>query len=217
MSYSPLQIYEILLAAYGEQKWWPAEHPFEMMVGAILTQSTNWRSVEKAIYNLKEENMLDAAKIANCDIKKLSELIRPSGFYNQKSQRLKTFSSFYVKHGKVDGLKKWQKSILRNMLLSISGIGPETADSMLLYALEKPVFVVDAYTKRIFTRLGLLPEKADYHTTQSYFEQRLTHALPLFQEYHALIVEHAKRHCRSKPLCLACPLYKQCAHANSSL
>ena len=180
------------------------------MVGAILTQNTNWKNVEKAIGNLKQNNMLDAAAIAESDLQQLAEVIRPSGFYNQKSERLHPFARFFIDHGEINGLRAQTTGPLRQQLLKLSGIGPETADSMLLYALEKEVFVVDAYTRRIFSRLGLLPETADYHAIQHYFQQQLEPDLKLFQEYHALIVEHAKRHCRSRPLCQNCPLHNKC-------
>ena len=213
---SPLQIYQLLYKEYGPQYWWPADKPFEVMVGAILTQNTSWTNVEMAINNLKAKKMLDYASIASSNHEQLAEVIRPSGFFNQKSDLLQRFSLFYMNQGKTSGLKKWPKSTLRKQLLDISGIGPETADSILLYALDKPVFVVDAYTRRIFTRLGLLPDKIDYDGIQNYFQQRLTPTLLMFQEYHALIVEHAKRHCRPKPACDSCPLYTICATARQA-
>lgn len=184
-----------------------------MMVGAILTQNTNWKNVELAISSLKAANLLDAASIITADHEQLAEVIRPSGFYNQKAQRLQLFSRFFVAHGEVSGLRKQPMAEMRSQLLALSGVGPETADSMLLYALEQPIFVVDAYTRRIFTRLGLLPEKIDYDGIQNYFHQQLEPDLLLFQEYHALIVEHAKRHCRSKPLCQKCPLHNNCNYS----
>ncbi|NWF38560.1 endonuclease III domain-containing protein [Mariprofundus sp. NF] len=214
--HTPLQIFETLLTAYGYQLWWPAESPFEMMVGAVLTQNTNWKNVEQAIGNLKAANMLDAASIACADHEQLAEVIRPSGFFNQKACRLQLFSRFYIAHGEISGLKKQPMAEMRAQLLALSGIGPETADSMLLYGLEKPIFVVDAYTRRIFTRLGLLPEKIDYDGIQNYFHQQLEPQLSLFQEYHALIVEHAKRHCRSQPVCDNCPLHACCASSGST-
>lgn len=208
-----LQIFKTLLTAYGHQHWWPAESPFEMMVGAILTQNTNWKNVELAISNLKAANLLGAALIISADHEQLAEVIRPSGFYNQKAQRLHLFSRFYIAHGEISGLRKLSMAEMREQLLSLSGIGPETADSILLYGLEQSIFVVDAYTRRIFTRLGLLPEKIDYDGIQNYFHQQLEPELSLFQEYHALIVEHAKRHCRSKPLCQKCPLHNSCNYS----
>ena len=211
--HTPLQIFETLLTAYGHQQWWPAESPFEMMVGAILTQNCNWKNVEQAIGNLKAANMLDAASIACADHEQLAEVIRPSGFFNQKACRLQLFSRFYIAHGEISGLRKQPMAEMRLQLLALSGIGPETADSMLLYALRKPIFVVDAYTRRIFTRLGLLPEKIDYDGIQNYFHHQLEPQLSLFQEYHALIVEHAKRHCRNRQLCEKCPLLNSCNYS----
>lgn len=212
---SALQIYQRLSGAYGAQHWWPADSPFEVMVGAILTQNTNWRNVEKAIANLKAANMLSGKAIAACQRDQLAELIRPSGFFRQKAERLQLFCQFYLESGQDRALKEMALGSLREQLLKLHGIGPETADSMLLYALDKPAFVVDAYTRRIFTRLGLLAEPLTYAAIQRYFEQQLTASLSLYQEYHALIVEHAKRHCRVRPDCLCCPLAELCATAAS--
>ncbi|MDQ6959927.1 MAG: endonuclease III domain-containing protein [Mariprofundaceae bacterium] len=210
---APLQIYRQLLAAYGERHWWPADTVFEVMVGAVLTQNTRWENVKMAIANLKQAGMLDAERICNSNRKQLAEYIRPSGFFRQKSRYLQAMSLFYYHHGCESGLKKWSMSNLRKTLLTVQGIGPETADSMLLYALEKPIFVVDAYTRRIFNRLGHLPQDADYRHTQHYFHSRLPRSLPLFKEFHALIVEHAKRHCRVTPRCEDCPLRQHCLYA----
>lgn len=210
---SPQWVYKHLFQAYGTQQWWPADTPFEMMVGAILTQNTNWNNVEKAINNLKAENMLDEISICQCSHTKLARIIRPSGFYNQKAERLQRFAQFYIEHGKREGLIRQRH--LRELLLSLSGIGPETADSMLLYAFEHPVFVIDAYTQRIFHRLGLLNKGLNYKTVQSYFHQQLPTQLTLYQEFHALIVEHAKRYCRAKPLCHSCPLNERCIQFNT--
>jgi len=211
--FAPLQVYETLLAAYGPQHWWPAEKPFEVMVGAILTQNTNWQNVEKAIANLKAHNMLNCESIATSNLAQLADIIRSSGSYMQKARYLQQFSLFYHNNGKRNGLMKSPLSLLRPRLLAVHGIGPETADSMLLYALDKPVFVVDAYTKRLFMRLEHFSHELDYDSIQHYFQQRLPESLPLFQEFHALIVEHAKRYCRSKPLCAKCPLINCCPTA----
>jgi len=207
-----LRIHDLLLAAYGAQHWWPADSPFEVMLGAILTQNTNWRNVEKAIANLKQADALDAEKILIMDDARLRELIRPSGFFNQKAVRLKLFCAFYLEYGKEAGLR--QLADPRASLLELKGIGPETADSMLLYALHMPVFVVDAYTRRIFSRLGLISADADYAEIQALFMQYLATDTSLFNEYHALIVAHAKRHCRVKPECGNCPLKKHCNFFN---
>ena len=210
-----LQIYRQLLVAYGQLHWWPADTSFEVMVGAILTQNTRWNNVETAIANLKRANMLDAERICNGNRKQLEVYIRPAGFFRQKSRYLQAMSLFYYQHGCTSGLKKWPISSLRKKLLAVQGIGPETADSILLYALDKPIFVIDAYTRRIFTRLGHLPLDADYRYIQYFFHSHLPRSLSLFREYHALIVEHAKRHCRIKPLCAICLLASCCAFAQS--
>lgn len=205
-------IYRLLLAAYGPQHWWPAESAFEMMLGAILTQNTNWLNVEKAIANLKRAEALDAQIMLEMDEKQLRELIRPSGFFKQKAARLRRFCSFYLEQGREAGIGTLPDP--RATLLALNGIGPETADSILLYAIDIPVFVVDAYTRRVFTRLGLLPEGVDYAATQHWFHSQLEMDAQQFNEYHALIVQHAKQHCRVKPNCNACPLSNHC-HAMS--
>jgi endonuclease-3 related protein len=205
-----LAVHDRLLAHYGPQGWWPADSPFEMMVGAILTQNTSWTNVERAITHLKQAGLLGAAAIDACETERLAAAIRPSGYYNQKAQRLKAFSRFYLDHHGEDGLAGLPDA--RQALLGLHGIGPETADSMLLYALARPVFVIDAYTRRIFARLGLTPPDAPYPALQAYFHGRLPASVPLFKEYHALIVAHAKRHCRTRPLCAGCPLLPGCAH-----
>ncbi|OIO70603.1 MAG: endonuclease III [Zetaproteobacteria bacterium CG1_02_53_45] len=210
---APLQVYEKLLSVYGPQHWWPAEKPFEVMVGAILTQNTNWHNVEKAIANLKAHDMLDCEAIASSNLEQLAEIIRPSGTHIQKARYLQQFSLFYHSNGKRQGLMKWPQSLLRHRLLAVHGIGPETADSMLLYALDRPVYVVDAYTKRLFVRLGHFSHELAYDSIQHYFQQRLPESLPLFQEFHALIVEHARRYCKAKPLCAECPLFDNCPTA----
>jgi endonuclease-3 related protein len=211
--FSPLQIYERLFEIYGSQHWWPAESAFEVMVGAILTQNTNWQNVEKAIANLKCLDMLDCESIATSNVQQLGEVIRPAGYYLLKARYLQQFSLFYFNHGRSKGLKRWPLRSLRSRLLEVYGIGPETADSILLYALDKTVFVVDTYTKRLFVRLGHFGHELDYGAMQHYFQQRLPGSLPLFQEFHALIVEHAKRYCKTKPLCQQCPLSDCCPTA----
>jgi len=210
MSTSPLQIHEKLLATYGEQHWWPSDTPFEMMVGAILTQNTNWHNVEKSISKLKELDMLDCESIASSNLAQLGEKIRSSGAYMQKARYLQQFSLFYIENGKRTGLLKWPQTVLRKRLLDVHGIGPETADSILLYAMDKPVFVVDAYTKRLFVRLGHFGHALGYDAIQHYFQLRLPASLPLFQEFHALIVAHAKQYCKVKPECDGCPLFECC-------
>ncbi|UFS71812.1 endonuclease III domain-containing protein [Geomonas sp. RF6] len=203
-----MEIFELLLARYGALHWWPAETPFEVCVGAILTQNTNWNNVEKALANLKGEGVLTVAGLWELPVERLAELIRPAGFFRIKSQRLKDFLGYLVEgyHGSLDLMfdRDWRS--LRNELLGVRGIGRETCDSILLYAGEKPSFVVDAYTRRLFSRLGLISEKDDYETVRSFFMDALPEETELFNEYHALIVEHSKQHCRKKPLCEGCPL-----------
>lgn len=199
-------IYYTLLNEYGYQKWWPlkdGKEPFlEISLGAILTQNTSWKNVEKALENLIKENLISFEKLENIPEELLHQIIKPAGFYKRKS---KTIKEFVKKTKKID-----RKKIDRDFLLSIKGIGKETADSILLYALEKPVFVVDAYTKRIFSRVGILEKNADYDEVQIVFEKNLPKDVNLFKEYHALIVEHGKRFCRKKPLCENCPLKDLC-------
>ena len=202
-------IYKILLNYYGHQNWWPAETRYEVVVGAILTQNTSWKNVEKAINNLKNENLLDEEKILNVDEDKLKELIKPAGFYNLKAKRLKNVTKFIVdNYGNTEEMAKTDKDTLtlRTELLSINGVGKETADSILLYALDRESFVVDAYTKRMFSRLGIINEKAKYDEIKEIFEKSLPKDLELYKEYHALIVEHCKKFCRKKPLCDNCPI-----------
>lgn len=192
------KVYDLLYKKYDSQHWWPvsSNNPeFEIIVGAILTQNTNWKNVEKSIKNLKENNMLDKNTIKRINITKLAALIRSSGYYKQKAKKLKEFVSF-------------KGEINRENLLSIWGIGPETADSILLYAYNKPVFVVDAYTKRIFSRLGTKLDS--YNEYQKFFHKNLPKDYKLFNEYHALLVELAKKHCKTIPICDNCPLNKEC-------
>jgi endonuclease-3 related protein len=195
-----LDIYNALYAHYGPQHWWPGETEFEMMVGAILTQNTNWQNVEKAIANLKRAKKLNPKAIHQMPEGELAELIRPSGYFNIKARRLKSYIGYFMeKHGgSVARMKKADCAVLREEILSVKGVGPETADSILLYALHCPVFVVDAYTKRIFSRHGFFPENSDYHEVQRYFMKRLPGDVKLYNEYHALIVRLAKDRCMKK-------------------
>ncbi len=202
-------IYHRLYSYFGPQSWWPADSIFEVMVGAILTQGTNWSNVEKAINQLKKHKVLTARKLYNLGDRKLARLIRSAGYYNIKAKRLKEFLKFFI-HDYGASLKKisgQRTEVLRNELLAVKGIGPETADSILLYALNKPVFVIDAYTKRIFSRHKLLKEEAGYDEAQGLFTSNLRKDARLFNEYHALIVALGKTFClKSKPKCSACPL-----------
>jgi endonuclease-3 related protein len=206
------EIFKRLFDRFGPLDWWPAETPFEVCVGAILTQNTAWSNVEKAICALKQAGIMSPDSLHGCDPEKLARLIRPAGYFNVKSRRLKDFTAWLSlnHHGSLERMfaGNWQK--LRTELLQVRGIGPETADSILLYAGNKPSFVVDAYTRRLFRRLGLLPETAGYDQTRDLFMSTLPEDVRLFNEYHAQIVEQCKRFCRSKPLCSGCPLYDSC-------
>ena len=202
-------IFRSLYNHFGPQHWWPASSPFEVMVGSILTQNTNWANVEKAITNLKKHKVLTPLKIYNLPHHKLARLIRSAGYYNVKARRLKSFLRFFINNysGSIRKISRVKLAVLRDELLSVKGIGPETADSILLYALNKPVFVIDAYTKRIFSRLKLLPPEASYSEAQTLFMSGLKKDVLLFNEYHALLVVLAKAYCaKSNPKCSLCPL-----------
>ncbi len=204
-----IKIYKKLLRHFGPQYWWPAETPFEVMVGAILTQNTAWPNVEKAIANLKKENVLSLKNMQRLSLKKLARLIRPSGFYNQKAKKLRTFLIFLLnlKQGRINKIRLIKTKDLRKALLEVNGIGQETADSILLYALGRPTFVVDAYTKRIFSRHGIIPPGASYEEIQEIFMSNLPKKIKLYNEYHALIVATGKKYCKKNvPFCKNCPL-----------
>lgn len=216
MADNPLtKIFTILLNCYGPRHWWPGDTPFEVCVGAILTQNTNWGNVEKAITNLKSAGRLSVEGLASLAPEQLATLIRPAGYFNVKAVRLQTFVRFLQEQhqGKLEQLFNgpWQET--RNQLLSVKGIGPETADSILLYAGNKPSFVVDSYTRRIFNRLGLVDEQCSYDDLRQFFMDRLPHETALFNEYHALIVELGKAVCRPRPRCDSCYLTDICTEA----
>lgn len=201
-------IYERLFQCYGPQHWWPGETPFEVVIGAILTQSTAWTNVEKAIANLKAAGVLDPESLYKISTDKLTILIRPSGYYNAKAVKVKAFIECLhdTYDSDLDRFFQLNTSSLRQELLSIHGIGPETADSILLYAAYRPVFVIDAYTKRIFSRLGIASANDSYESYQRLFMDNLPHDEKLFNEYHALLVRHGKDVCRKKPKCDDCCL-----------
>ncbi len=207
-----LFIYQSLLAHYGPQHWWPAEEPFEVMVGAILPQSCAWRNVEKAISALKGAKAMSAASLRRISITELAALIRPCGYYNAKALKLKRLSQWLWKccGDDLSKLASFDTADLREQLLSTYGIGEETADSILLYALGKPVFVIDAYTRRILSRIGLTPEDGSYAEYQALFMGNLPQSFELYKEYHALLVHLAKDACRKQPLCQECPLASIC-------
>lgn len=201
-------IYASLYTAFGQQHWWPGDTPLEIAVGAILTQNTNWRNVEKAIQNLKRGKILSAQALHAIDPKSLAALIRPAGYYNIKTRRLKNFIGFLMTdyRGSMKLMAREDPQVIRNKLLSVNGIGKETADSIMLYALEQPVFVVDAYTKRIFSRHDILNHDLPYEAFQLLFHTGIRNEAPLFNEYHALLVRLAKEFCRTTPCCSGCPL-----------
>jgi endonuclease-3 related protein len=205
-------IYHKLLSRFGPQNWWPVSgnghRGWEVCVGAVLTQNTNWNNVEKALQNLITTKQMDPKNITSLDKRRLQRLIRSSGFYKQKARRLKTFAEFVLGFGTLDD---FLKRVTREQLLALNGIGPETADSILLYACERPYFVIDAYTRRIFSRLGLIETK-DYEELRTFFESNLPKDVNVYKEFHALIVRLAKEHCRKKPLCETCPLTELCKH-----
>jgi len=203
-----LQIYKKLYTSFGPQHWWPGDTPFEVAVGAILTQNTNWGNVEKAIENLKKNRLLRPSALHDLSHDRLAALIRPAGYFNIKAKRLKNFIDLLMHEyqGSMQKMKKEDLSFVRKKLLSVNGIGPETADSIILYALEKPVFVIDAYTKRVLSRHTILDHDASYDTFQGLFHSKLKENVSLFNEYHALVVRLAKENCRTKPVCTGCPL-----------
>ena len=203
-----MRIYELLNGQFGNLHWWPAEEPFEVIVGAILTQNTAWTNVEKAIAALKEKRLLSPEALSRIDEEILANTIRPSGYYNVKAKRLKSFVRFLREEyaGDIGILSAEQLPILRNKLLGVPGIGQETADSILLYACGKPVFVCDAYTRRILERHHLIDDNADYGSIQELFMSHLPHDAALFNQFHALIVYTGKTFCRKVPKCDSCPL-----------
>jgi endonuclease III related protein len=204
-----VDIYDRLYTHFGPSRWWPGDSPLEVMVGAILTQNTAWSNVEQAIKRLKAEDALSASFLHRVDEAVLSEWIRPAGYFRIKAGRLKNFINFYVREyeGQTKKIKTQPLELLRSQLLSVKGIGPETADSILLYALEMPTFVVDAYTHRILSRHWLIDEEIGYEELRVYFMDRLPADSELYNEYHALLVRLGKEFCKKKnPRCEECPL-----------
>jgi endonuclease-3 related protein len=183
------------------------------MIGAILTQNTAWSNVEKALDKLRENDCLDVQPLIEVDAKRLAIWIRSSGYFNQKANRLKNFADWYCKQGGYEALTARETGELRGDLLAVHGIGDETADDILLYAFHRAIFVIDTYTRRVFSRLNLLSQKGSYRDLQRRFHENLDEEVAMFQQYHALIVEHAKQHCRNKPRCEDCPLALSCHYA----
>lgn len=202
-------IYSLLYKFYGPQDWWPGDTRLEVIVGAILTQNTSWKNVEKAISNLKKAKILShPSLIDGLNAKKLAGLIKPAGYYNVKAKRLKNFTRFLSSSygSSLNSVASQNTDKLREEFLNVNGVGPETCDSILLYAFNRPVFVVDAYTKRVFSRHGLFSDTAGYDEVQKIFMDNLPRDKGLFNEYHALIVRLAKEICKTRPDCAACPL-----------
>ena len=203
------EVYRRLFDAFGPQHWWPGQSPFEVMVGAVLAQNTNWKNVEKAIGNLRRADLLEPRALYNVPAEELEELIQPAGYFRVKARRLRSLLEFLVEwyDGSLDAMFQTEPAELRRQLLDVHGIGPETADSILLYAGDLPSFVVDAYTGRVFMRHGWIDFEADYHRLQDYIQGELPREAPLYNEYHALLVRLGKDYCRkTKPKCLECPL-----------
>ena len=209
-------IYNRLFSAYGEQHWWPGLDPFEIIIGAILTQQVTWKNVEKAIAALKASGLMEPEALLHAPLDEVAALIRPTIYYNEKAKKLRSFLLFLQErhHGDLSDLFALPMPAMREELLSVHGIGEETADSIILYAAEKPSFVIDAYTRRIMQRLGLIGGKEAYAALRALFMESIPRDVKLYNEYHALFVRHAKEHCRSRaPLCLDCPLSGVCTYA----
>jgi len=208
-----MSTYRRLLASYGPQHWWPGPDPLEIVIGAILTQAVAWRNVEKAITSLKQARLLSLEAIASVPTEELARHIRPTIYYNQKARKLKDFSMFIKREhqGNLDGLLALPVETMRRQLLQIRGIGDETADSIILYAANKPSFVIDSYTRRVFKRLGLIDGSEHYLALRTLFMKEIPRDVKLYNEYHALIVHHAKEYCLlNSPICLGCPLEQTC-------
>jgi len=212
LSETLLQFYDQLFHQYGPQHWWPAQTRFEVIVGAILTQSVAWSNVERAIAHLKAAQALEPAALDALPMDELARCIRPAGYYNAKARKIQAFVAHLRERYRYDleALLSREIQPLRQELLSLHGIGPETADSIILYAAGQPVFVIDAYTRRLFSRLGLVSDTINYDDLQDILEGNLPREVPLFQEYHALIVQHGKSVCRKQPLCTDCCLRSLC-------
>lgn len=205
-------VFRRLHDAYGPQDWWPGDTPFEIMVGAVLTQNTAWINVERTIANLINHQALDPARILAVPETRLADWLRPSGYFNIKARRLRNFCRWYLDAGAYPALAALDTETLRRALLGVNGVGPETADDILLYAFERPVFVIDAYTRRVFARLALIDGNEGYEQLRHAIEAALGPDTALFNEYHALIVAHAKNACRVRPRCTECALRRGCRY-----
>jgi endonuclease-3 related protein len=212
------RILEQLLAVYGPQRWWPAESPFEVVVGALLVQNTAWTNASRAVERLKQERLLHPRALQRARLTKLARLVRVAGFHNVKSRRLKTLAAWVVGQGGMDALALRSTAVLREQLLALPGIGPETADAILLYAFDRRVFVADAYARRVINRLsgnGPPPTPASYDWYKAHVEAESALTVADCNELHALLVAHAKARCRNTPLCHACELAAGCRFTGS--
>ncbi len=212
---SVARLYSTLLSHYGPQDWWPGDTRFEVLIGAILTQNTAWRNVEKALARLVEVDCMTPERMLGTGETDLAVLVRPSGCFNIKAKRLRNLCGWLCDYGGIEAVAAWDTETLRAELLAINGVGPETADDILLYAFDRNVFVVDTYTRRLFARIGVTDGDLAYDRLKRRVEVELTGGAPAFGEFHALIVEHAKRICRKTPLCGNCPLRAGCAFGSS--
>jgi endonuclease-3 related protein len=203
-----MDVYDRLLAAFGPQNWWPGDTPFEVLVGAVLVQNTSWKNVERAIRNLKEEDLLEPHALYQVSADELEELIRPAGYYRIKARRLRNLLGLVVERygGSLEAMFASDGDELREALLGVNGVGPETADSILLYAGGLPSFVIDTYTHRVLARHGWIGFEAGYYDLKEHFESGLPRDVPLYNEYHALLVRLGHLHCRKTPKCEGCPL-----------
>ncbi|NQW17951.1 MAG: hypothetical protein HQ478_10755 [Chloroflexi bacterium] len=206
------RLFDRMLSAYGPQHWWPAESDYEMIIGAILTQNTAWRNVETALTQLKSAHIWSWDEVFEAQIETLAEVVRPSGYFNQKARKIKLFSEFLDREfgRSTDDLFQLPIDNLRKVLLAQWGIGPETADDIILYAAKKPVFVIDKYTQRLTSRLGWEIKPANYEGHRASFESLLPHDAKMFGEYHALIDHHCNTTCQKTPKCAECPIVDIC-------
>ena len=208
MSTTTRKVFDLLLDVLGPQFWWPGESPFEVMVGAVLVQNTAWKNVERAISNLREADLLEPHALLELDLAELEQLIRPAGYFRMKAKRLRCLLKFFVDEygGSIEDMSAADRLHLREQLLSVHGIGPETADSILLYALDMPAMVVDTYTHRVFARHGWVDYETDYHQLQEHLASELPEDVSLYNELHALLVNVGHHYCRKTPRCEQCPL-----------
>ncbi len=211
---TPQELFSLLYKEFGPQNWWPADSPFEVIIGAILTQNTTWTNVEKAMYNLKSNNLLTPHHLEALSEHELGLYIKPTGYFNQKAKKIKAFLKFFkiIYNNKIELMSKETPEKLRSKLLSVNGVGEETADCILLYALKLPSFVVDAYTRRILDRIGLIKKNDPYNSVKKMLESSVSADAALYNEFHALLVKFGKLFCKKTPLCTTCPLQQTCLY-----